>query len=344
VSYVPITRLAICGWTATALDAVAALETTGAFECVAIGDHSAAKLVRARQQSRRPCFQQPAEMLRTGDFDAVLFATSEDAEHLAPIAAARGMTILVPASELSGAVLTATADAAARHDTRLLLLNPARHDAGVADLTQRITTHHEWSPAYLDITVEAPTDASELIAVAASHLVTLAGAEHLTTHLEATVRATAWGSPARAISATIEVSGGATPMTASLRARHAPSTFIRIAGDSPAGAFDLRIQDGEADLAFTSSAFDHVRYAPAASDAWLDEAERIADPQTIDDIDEARALGALLDVIQRSIATEEAQTTVCCAAPALRVIRGSDEGLAALPRPRSTARLQLVHA
>jgi hypothetical protein len=307
------------------------LETSGAFGAVAVGDYSGSALVRARQDTATraeplPGFQQVADMLRGVDYDAVLLGDPDGLVAAVTIAAARGKAVVLLADAVRGADLEAAADTATTHGVPLTLLQPARHDAGMDDLRRLVASDPAWTPHHLDATVEAPNEASRLAAVAVSHLVDLAAhdarASQGGVHANTRVRGDAWADPARVVDATILAHG----RRYTLHARHAPDTFVRVTGDATAGAFELRIQDGDAFLTITGAASpgrigtEQRRYRVEPRDHWAVEAARAA--AGADDTARARAEGALRDAMERSIATGEEQASACCRRPALRLLGG----------------------
>ncbi len=312
----PPSRLAICGWDEHALVALEALEATGAFRGAAIGDRSGAALVRARRETALPCYQRVSEMVRAENYDAILFTDPHDIPAEAMVAAARGAHLLLLGESMPGTALLSAASAATAHGVPLTLLQPSMHDPGIEDLAASLGE----GPRYLDITVEAPADAALLLRTAVAH------ASRLLPHIDGTARGTAWGGDEpRAVAAEVHTSNG----QCTIRARHAPSTFVRIAGESAAGAVDLMFRDGAAEFRFASPAGDHLRYSPAVVDHWTIEAYRAAEHHAynehsghLDDRAGAEAQGTLLDAIERAIATGEAQSTACCRRPELRVLPG----------------------
>ncbi|MEX2373110.1 MAG: hypothetical protein WD800_04850, partial [Dehalococcoidia bacterium] len=117
-----------------------------------------------------------------------------------------------------------------------------------------------------------------------------------------------------------------------LRARHAPDALTRITGDAPAGAFEVRVDAERALVAITSSNGERMRYEPDARDPWAAEATRVAAATGADDLEATRGAAALLDAVERSAASGDAQETACCRRPALRLIEGG--GQPALGRTR----------
>jgi len=372
VTHRPPSRLAVCGWDERAREALGALEATGAFTGAAVGDRLGASLVEARRATGLPCFQHVSEMVRAAEYDAILFAATratgaQEVPTAAVVAAARGAHLLVLADGVPGAALLSAAAAATTHDVPLTLLQPATHDAGIADLRQAVAVD---VPVRLDITVEAPVDAAMLLRTAVGYL-----AEVLE-HVDGAVRASAWPHPATttpeaALAYAVDLEAGEGRST--IRVRHAPTTFVRITADSARGAAELHVRDGGPEFRFTSSASqqgEHLRYRPDAVDHWAAEAERAAHPARREDRGRAALQGALLDAIERSAATGEPQSTSCCRRPELRpelhLVRGlgRDEapghqapghqapGLQApghqddhhdlSPRPRRTPNLRLV--
>lgn len=335
----PITRLAVCGWNDDIRDALTALEATGAFRGVAVGHYAASTLVRARTDTADrvdplPAFRQVPEMLRSIEYDAILVGDADGVAEATTIAATRGSSVILLADSVRGSELESAADAAAVHGVNLSLLQPARHDAGMDDLRQLLSGAADWSPHYLDITVEAPTDVARLVSVAISHLVTLldplgtGGQSGLGAgpHTSTLVRGITWGDPARVVNATVIAHGRHT----TLHTRHAPDTFVRIAGDAPAGAFELRLDANGAALMVaglhssdraTAQTGDQLRYRVEPSDQWTLEAARIADGAN--DVARARTEGAIRDALERSVATGEEQSTACCRRPSLRLLEST---------------------
>lgn len=321
-----VARLAVCGWSNAAAEALAALEHTGAFQGVAIGDRSALALVHARRETHAPCYQQVGEMVRSADYDAILFADPDEVPGSAMAAAARGARLILLAEAMTAAALQAASTAASVHDVPVTLLHPARHDAGLRDLAKLVST--EASPAaFLDVSLEAPIDAPVLLRTAVAHVAALLP------EMEATVRASAWAD--RAMVA--EVSDGA--RYASIRVRHAPSAYIRVAAETAHGTGTLEVRDGMGEVRFTSPAGEHLRFGVEHRDAATGEAQRAAEALTTghDDRREVEALGLLLDAIERAIATGEPQSSTCCRQPELRVIEGG-----ASRRERGRGPLRLV--
>ncbi len=322
--------LAICGWTPDAAEAVAALVEGGRYRAVAIADTSGAALVRARRDTGLPCFQQMRQFVASGDYDAVLIASPAAAD-LVPLAAARGADLLVLASACDADTLETAAEAARAHGVRLTLLRPEAHDPGLSDLARLLASSPDWQPSYLDITVEGATEVERLLGAAVAHAIRIAPGR------QGLVEAGAWipreGAAARVVDATI-TTGEA---SISLRLRHAPEAFVRIVGDAPAGAFELRLTDDEATFTYTTTAGDHVRHHPESVDHWAVEAARAA---SADDATMARAQAALLGAVTRSILTGDVQATDCCERPELRLITGRGTG----ETPRGNLRLIVSHA
>jgi len=316
----PATRaLAVFGWSPEAAEALAALTSTpastdvsGRFRAVGVTDPSGAALVQARRDTGLPCFQQVRQFLAAAEYDALLIATPQSAA-VATLAASRGADLLLLAAARDVGTLEAAAEAARRHGVRLSLLRPEAHDAGVADLVRLLASSPDWRPSYLDITVEGPTDIDRLLGTAVAHATSLARVT------DALVHARAWsesdGAPARVITATLEARGREIRVTA----RHAPDAFLRITGDAPAGAFDLRVAAGEASLSSTTCAREQTRYRPEWLDHWVIETARAT---SADDVTPARAQASVLGAVARAIVTGEVQTTDCYARPELRIIEG----------------------
>jgi len=311
----PATRtLTVCGWTPEAAEALAALSASGRFHPVGVADPSGAALVQARRDTVLPCFQQVRQFLITAEYD-VLLVSSPQAGAGAALAASRGADLLLLPEACDVETLEAAAEAARRHGVRLTLLRPETHDPGLADLASLLASP-EWAPHYLDITVEGPTDIERLLGTAIAHTSTLEP------HHDGRIRAQAWpsdgGATARAMCATLEAAG----RQVRISARHAPDAYLRITGDAPAGAFELRVASGEATLTYTTSTGERIQYQPASVDHWTAEATRAA---SADDTARARAQASILDAIARSILTGEVQATNCCAKPDLRIIEGRGE-------------------
>lgn len=313
----PATRsLAVCGWTPDSAEALAALVEGGPYRAVGIVDTSGAALVRARRDTGLPCFQQMRQFLASADYDTVLIA-SAPAAALAPLAAARGADLLALASACDAEDLEAVSEAARAHGARLTLLRPEAHDAGLGDLARLLASSPDWRPGLLDITVEGATDLDRLLGIAVAH------ATRFAPHRDGLVHAHAWtprgGALARAIDATL----AAGDARIGLHVRHAPDAFARIVGDTPAGAFELRLTDQDATFAYTTASGDQVHGRPESVDHWAVESSRAA---TADDSNFAREQAALLGAVTRSIVTGDPQATDCCARPELRVIAGTGEG------------------
>src|SRR5690606_541890 len=98
-----------------------------------------------------------------------------------------------------------------------------------------------------------------------------------------------------------------------------PEAYVRIAGDTPAGAFDLRVAPDDARLSYVTPSGERVEYTPGWVDHWKAEAYRAVE---VDDTARAREEAGLLAAIARSILSGEPQATDCCARPELRVIEG----------------------
>lgn len=306
----PARSLAICGWTPEAIEALDALESTGAYRAIGIADGSGAALVRARQETGHPCFQQVRQWMASAPYEAVLIASPQSAEFIS-LAARRGADLLLLPGASDVETLEAAVEAAQRHDVRIALLRPESHDAGVGDLACILDTP-EWAPHYLDVTVEGPAAADRLLGTAVVHAVRFAPTSH------GLVRASAWTggteSP-RVVSALLEADATQVHLTA----RHAPEAYVRITGDTPAGAFDLRIAADNARLTYTTPSGERIEYEPGWVDHWQAEAYRAVEA---DDAARAREEAGLLAAIARSVLTGEAQATDCCTRPELRVIEG----------------------
>lgn len=302
------------GWTAEVADAIAALEEHGAYRACGIADGSGAALVRARYESDLPCHQQVRRFIASSEYDAVLIAAPQPSSVVA-LAAARGAEILLLPGACDADTLEGAAEAARVHGVRLVVLRPEAHDSGLADLGRLLRTSDDWDPHYLDITVEGPAEVERLTGTAIAHAIRLAPDRH------GLVRASAWygGEALRAVSAEYE-SGG---RQVHVHARHAPDTFIRIAGDSMAGAFELRIAGEDATLMYTTPSGGRCEYLLEPTDHWALEAARAA---SADDTGPAREEAGLLSAVTRAILTGEAQMTECCTRPALRIIEGIVEG------------------
>ena len=323
----PATRsLAICGWTPDSADA---LVEGGHYRAVAIADSSGAALVRARQNTGLPCFQQLRQFLASAEYDAVLIASPTAAE-LAPAAAARGAELLVLGSACDAEALEAATEAARTHGVRLTLLRPEAHDAGLGDLARLLASSPDWRPGYLDITIEGATESDRLLSVAVTHVTRLISHHGL-------VEAGAWvpreGAPARAVNATLRTED----TSVRLSVRHAPEAYLRIVGDAPAGAFELRLVEDGATFAHTTATGDHLQVHPQSLDHWAVEASRAA---SADDVAVAREHAALLGAITRAVLTGDVQATDCCSRPELRVIPGREADEAR----RGNLRLVVSHA
>ncbi len=324
--------LAVCGWDEEAREALLALEATGAFAGCAVGDRSGSALVRARRETALPCFQHVSEMVRGAEYEAILFADAEALASGAVVAAARGAHLLVLADRVGGEALASVAAAASANHVPLSLLQPALRDAGVAALPEMIGPG---GASYLDVTVEAPWDASHLLRIAVGHVSRLMETEDML------VRASAWAEPHRAY----QVDAADGERAASLRVRHAPSPLLRIVAEGTAGVAELMLRDGIPEVRFTSPGGEDLRYRADDVDHWALEAARAADPDQRDDRLRAECQGAFLDAIERAVATGEVQTSACCRRPALHLVEGpagvrQEQGGRAL-RPRTGA-LRLV--
>ena len=268
--------------------------------------------MRARQDTDLPCFQQVRQFLASADYEAVLIASSQAAP-VAALAAARGADLLVLAAACDADTIEAAAEAARTHRVRLALLRPESHDAGISDLLRLVGSSDEWDPHYLDVTVEGPTDVGRLLGTAVSHATRIAPGRH------GLVQASCWlgevGAPVRAVNASLH----AEDKQIQVRARHAPETYIRITGDAPAGAFELRITNDDASLTYSTPSGEHVQYRPEWLDHWTVEAARAS---SADDAAHALEEASLLGAITRAGLTGEVQANDCCARPELRVIEG----------------------
>lgn len=309
----PATRsLAVCGWTPEASEALAALERSGVFTPTGIADGSGTALVRARQDTDLPCFQQVRQFLASADYEAVLI-TSPQAAPVAALAAARGADLLVLATACDADSIEAAAEAARIHRVRLTLLRPESHDPGIGDLLRLVGSSEDWDPHYLDVTVEGPAEVGRLLGAAVSHATRIAPGRN------GFVRASYWlgeaESPLRVVNAVLMADG----QQIQIRARHAPETYIRITGDAPAGAFELRISNADASLTYTTRSGEHVQYCPEWLDHWTVEAARAS---YADDTAHALEEAALLGAIMRASLTGEVQANDCCTRPELRVIEG----------------------
>lgn len=309
----PATRsLAVCGWTPEASEALAALERSGRYAAAGIADASGAALVRARQDTDLPCYQQVRQFLASADYEAVLIA-SPQAAPVAALAAARGADLLVLAAACDADTIEAAAEAARTHRVRLALLRPESHDAGIGDLLRLVGSSEAWDPHYLDVTVEGPAEVGRLLGAAVSHATRIARGRH------GLVEASCWigeaDTPVRAVNASLQADG----KQIQVHARHAPETYVRITGDAPAGAFELRISNTDASLSYSTASGEHVQYAPEWRDHWTVEAARAS---SADDAAHALEEAALLGAITRASLTGEVQANDCCPRPELRVIEG----------------------
>lgn len=333
-------RLALCGWDGDAQHAVAALAATGTMTPAQVLDRSGVALVEARRALGLPCSQMVSRSLDSGDYDAVLFTGpaigedgGEDGGHDVERAASTGAALLLGGEAASAHALRSALCAAIDHGVPLTVLHPALRDPGIEELA-RLAAEPGWQPALLDVTVEAATDLGRLLRIAAALAARLMpGDAPLTT------TSTAWGEPARTCFATIE-----TPATRILlRTRHAPRPFVRIAGDAPAGSFDLRIEGGlgylsaiPADGVPTSRTFHLVR------SAWqleADRALRVLAGEEDDDREAARRTADLLAAIEYAEDGSAPVTLVprgAAARPWLTLIHGGGVGVEASARgPRS---------
>lgn len=309
----PATRsLAVCGWTPETSEALAALEKTGRFAATGIADASGAALIRARKETDLPCFQQVRQFLASAAYDAVLIA-SPQAAPVAALAAARGADLLVLAAACDADTIESAAEAARAHRVRLALIRPESHDAGIGDLLRLVGSSGEWDPHYVDVTVEGPTDTDRLLGAAVSHATRIAPGRH------GLVRVSFWlgetSAPVRAVNATLEAGG----QQVQVRARHAPTHYVRITGDAPAGAFELCISNGDASLAYSARSGERVQYRPESFDHWTVEAARAS---SADDTTQALEEAALRQAIARASLTGDVQANDCCARPELRLIEG----------------------
>ena len=322
--------LAVCGWTPDSADALAALVEGGRYRAMGVADSSGAALVQARRDTGLPCFQQVRQFLASADYHTVLIA-SAPAAALAHLAAARGADLLVLASTCDAEALEAVAEAARAHGARLTLLRPEAHDAGLGDLARLLASSPGWRPGLLDITVEGATDLDRLLGIAIAH------ATRFAHNRDGLVQARTWVPREGALARAVDVALEAGDARINLRVRHAPEPFLRIVGEAPAGAFELRLTDEGATFTYTTAAGDHVQYRPEPVDHWAVEVARAA---SADDSDVVREQAGLLGAVTRSILTGDEQATDCCSRPELRLIagRGSNQ------TRRGNLRLVVSHA
>ncbi len=299
------------GWTPETADAVAAFQATGTYLASGVADASGTALVRARRETGLPCHQQVGQFLAAAPYDAILIGLPS--AELAAVAAGRGADLLLLPGGADAETLEAAADAARVHGVRLAIVRPESHDAGIGDLVRLIESEQDWRPRYLEVTVEGPAEVDRLLGAAISHTLRLAPGTH------GRVRATAWAGSTVTFLRSVRASVEAPETRLHLSARHAPSPFVRIAGDADGGAFELTISRSEALLGYTSRSGERVEYAPDWRDHWAVEAHRVA---FADDTTRAGEEGALLSAIARAAATGEPQIADCCARPELRVIEG----------------------
>jgi hypothetical protein len=304
-------RLGVLGWSPDTAEALAALAGTGRYLPAGIADRSGTALVRAREATGLPCHQRVAPFVEAAAFDALLVdgAFATDALALAPA----GCELLFLADTCDTTTLEGIAHASGSgcDSLRLRLMRPVLQEAGFVELRERLASPG-WAPRYLDIVVEAATDATQLLATGAAMLTRLAGAA------DASVRAEAWGAPTRTLSATVET---AECMTR-LQVRHAPEAFTRISGDSEAGAFEYLVRPDGVSIAWTRTDGSQTRFTPEPVAPWAAEADRIAAASASDDRSCLHAEASLLDAVQRAALSGDPQSTDCCQQPALRVLRG----------------------
>ncbi|MGE3962122.1 MAG: hypothetical protein AB7F65_10630 [Dehalococcoidia bacterium] len=317
--------LAVVGWSPEAADAVAALQAAGAYRAVGIADASGAALVRARRDTGLACHQQVRQFLAAAEYDAVLVGVP--GPEAPRMAAARGADLLVLPCAVDIETIEAAVDATRTHGVRLAVVRPEAHDAGISDLVRLVTTDPEWAPRYLDLTVEGPAETERLLGAAIAHALRLAPEKH------GLVRASTWTGDTASLLRAVDASVLGDRVQIHLRVRHAPRSYVRIVGDAVGGAFELRIAEHEATLAYTSRAGERTQYPPEWRDHWAVEAHRVA---FADDALHARETAALLSAIVRAAATGEPQATDCCTRPELRILEGRGQS------QHSRANLRLV--
>lgn len=155
-------RLAVYGWDEDEPRLLDALQRDALFTLAAVGDRHASALVRARAATGRPCYQHALEMFRTARYDAALLATSEGAMQAAQAASTAGAAVLLLGKCADGATIVEASEAALRARVPFALMRPRLQQAGLAFLLNLAASDAGWRPRFLDLSLAAPTGATEL--------------------------------------------------------------------------------------------------------------------------------------------------------------------------------------
>jgi hypothetical protein len=347
-------RLLVCGWHEESPALLAALERHAGLRAVAVGDASAAQLVRAREATRLPGYQHLHEMARGAEYEALLLERPTLALPLAEIAAERGADLLVRAASVDGDTLAEIAETASRHGVALVTLRPALRLPGFALVATTAGAEPGWRPSLAELSIEGPSTTDELLRDAVGALVRLlpgAPTEVLATAVEplAGVRVPADGPYGAAVQ--LRYAEG---RVASIVAREAAATALRLRVAAPLGTVALDARAGWARLSFTAFGAEgereddeselsgadplvaeatHVRNVRAGARASGPQAEIAAA-----DARRAPLEAATLRALEHALATSEIeQVSEPHPRPTLRLLEGS-----ASERSAPRGRLRLV--
>ncbi len=293
-------RLAVYGWDEDEPRLLDALQRDARFTLAAIGDRHASALVRARAATGRPCYQHALEMFRTARYDAALLASSEGAMQAAQAAANAGAAVLLLGECADGATIIEASEAALRARVPFALMRPRLQQAGLAFLVNLAASDVGWRPRFLDLTLAAPTGATELSRDA------IALANRLMQTTPSSVTGTALGDNEFDGCDTVTAEFRYPEVRlASLRARTSTVERVSLFAECPLGELELRAEDGATTL--TMSRRDGRRETSRLTDGDLFAAEaqratRVIAGDASDALFAPRDGGVLL-ALERSILT-----------------------------------------
>ncbi len=226
---------------------------------MAVGDASAAQLVRAREATRLPGYQHLHEMARGAEYEALLLERPSLAQPLAEIAAERGADLLVRAASVDGDTLGEIAEAAARHHVALVTLRPALRLPGFALVAATAGAEPGWRPALAELSIEGPATAEELLRDAVGALVRLLPStpiEALATAVDPPPGARAPAEGPYGAAAQLRYAEG---RVASIVTREAPQAALRLRVAAPLGTVALDARAGWARLSFAAASVEGER-------------------------------------------------------------------------------------
>ncbi len=243
--------LLVCGWREESPSLLAALERHAGLRAVAVGDASAAQLVRARETTRLPGYQHLREMARGTEYEAVLLERPSLALPIAEIAAERGADLLVRAAGADGDALAEIAAVASRHGVALVTLRPTLRLPGFALVAATTGAEPGWHPTLAELSIDGPAEPDELLRDAVGAIVRLlpnVPAEAIATAIEPPLRGPVPGP--RGVVAQLRYAEG---RVTSVVARVAETPVLRLRVTAPLGSLALDAIEGRARLSLTAT-------------------------------------------------------------------------------------------